>query len=261
MIRPLVNDGQHIQDGDIIRLLDGECVPAEERLIREHLRECAECRREADELERLSEGFGRLLRHADAVPVPSERGEAGHEEAVVTGVLTRRWTRTRVLKAAAVVALIITAVGVSPARAWFIDGWQAIRSLFSGEPAVPAEPAPPVETPNAAAIVRFTPTGPTFTIEVSSAQSNGTVSLAVDPGPSASARVLGGDGREEFVVFPGGLRIMNDPTSSASYEIVVPRSITTLELTIAGRTVLSLDETELSGLERREIDLAQQPNR
>jgi hypothetical protein len=255
MIRSVTNDGKHIEDGDIIRLLDGECVPDEERLIREHLLECVRCRREADELERLSRGFGLLLQRADVIPATTDGTNKRGEETAVTHTLKPRWTRIRVLKAAAAVALVITAIGVSPARAWLVDGWQAIRSLFSEESAAPIQPPSPSETATAPAVVTFTPRGPAFTIDVSSAQVTGKVSLAIDSGPLASARVLGGDGSEEFIVHRGGLRIVNTPTSSASYEIVVPRSVSTLELTVAGRTVLSLSEAELLDLTSREIDL------
>lgn len=252
MIGPVTKDGNHIEDGDIIRLLDGECGQAEERSIREHLRECAQCQSEADELERLSRGFGLLLQRADVTPAQSEATTRRLEKPAARPVHTPRWTRTRVLKAAAVVALVITAIGVSPARAWLVDGWQAIKSLFVEES---AEPTQPPETATAPAVVTFTPRGPAFTIDVSSAQISGTVSLAMDSGPSASARVLGGDGSEELVVHRGGLHIVNAPTSSARYEIVVPRSVSTLELIIAGRTVLSLGAGDLAGLTNREIDL------
>jgi hypothetical protein len=255
MIGPMPKDGNHIEDGDIIRLLDGECGQDEKRSIREHLQDCAQCQHEADELERLSRGFGLLLQRADVMPAPSEATTRRGEKPAVGLMLAPRWTRTRVLKAAAVVALVITAIGVSPARAWLVDGWQAIRSLFTEGSAEPKQPPPPSETATAPAVVTFTPRGPAFTIDVSSAQISGTVSLAMDSGPSASARVLGGDGSEELVVHRGGLHIVNAPTSSARYEIVVPQSISTLELIIAGRTVLSLGAGDLSGLTNREIDL------
>lgn len=258
MIGPVTKDGNHIEDGDIIRLLDGECGQAEERSIREHLRECAQCQSEADELERLSRGFRLLLQRADVMPSPSEATTRRGEKPAVRPVLTPRWTQTRVLKAAAVVALVITAIGVSPARAWLVDGWQAIRSLFVEGSVEPTQPLPPAETATAPAVVTFTPPGPAFTIDVSSAQISGTVSLAMDSGPSASARVLGGDGSEELVVHRGGLHIVNAPTSSARYEIVVPRSVSTLELIIAGRTVLSLGAGDLAGLTNREIDLGRE---
>ncbi len=244
-----------------MRLLDGECLPAEQQSIREHLRECAECRRAADELERLSQDFSNLLQSGDSLPAPSVAGATHRQEVAVTYVFTRRWTRMRILRAAAVVALIITAIGVSPARAWLVDGWQAIRSLFSEESAMPPEQPTPVETPDATAVVSFAPAGTTFSIEVSRAQSQGVISLVIDSGPSASARVRGGDGSEELVVLPAGLRIVNAPTSSANYEIVVPRSVRALELTIAGRTVLTLDRAELLGLTVREIDLTGAPPR
>jgi hypothetical protein len=74
--------------------------------------------------------------------------------------------------------------------------------------------------------------------------------------------VLGGDGSEELVVLPGGLRILNVATSTASYEIVLPPVVRNIEVRIGGRTVWRLDETALSGPIRQEFELAPpEPNR
>lgn len=255
MIRLTVNEAQHVEDGDIIRLIDGECLPAEEQLIREHLETCAECKRAADELGLLAETFSRVLAQTDTSPSASAIGTTPSTDAKIIPLPARNWTRVRVLKAAAVVTLVATAIGVSPARAWLVDGWQALRSIFVEEAVDPTEVPAPVEVPDITAVVTFRPAGTSLTIEVSSAQALGTIALLSGPGLSASARVLGGGGGEELVVLPDALRIANASTSTASYEIVVPRSVRMVAVTIAGRSVLTMDAAELSEAVAREIEL------
>jgi predicted anti-sigma-YlaC factor YlaD len=255
MNRLTANGGPHIEDGDLVRLLDGECPPQEERLLRTHLGECADCRREADELERLSKGFSLALERGDPASAAGEAGEIRQDEAVVPRLPAHRWTRFQILRAAAVVALLITALAVSPARAWLVDGWQAIKSLFVEEPAPEQPAAIEPEAPDVTAVVSFALVGPRFRLEVSSTQSRGTISLAVDSVPSASARVLGGNGHEELVVLQGGLRLLNGFESTASSEIVIPHYVTAVEVEIANRTAMLLNEAALSETARWEIDL------
>lgn len=257
MIRLTVNEGQHLEDGDIIRLLDGECAAAEEESIRAHLEMCAECRRAADELELLSQGFSRVVGQLDVLPSTTRGGATARADVPVVRLPRTRWTRTRILKAAAVVALVTTAVAVSPARAWLIGGFQAIRSLFEEETIEAPRRPVSAETPEAAAVVSFRPAGSTLSIEVSSTQPQGTIALTLGAGLSASAVVLGGHGDEELIVLPEALRIMNSSSSSASYEIVVPRSVRLVRVSIAGRMRLSLDAAELSDVVSREIELSE----
>jgi hypothetical protein len=252
MTQPTAGNGGHLENGDLIRLLDRECLPEEEERINRHLRDCVACRQNAAELERLSHQFGLALQQGDAT---------GDTSAAETRPLRRRWSRRRILQAAAI--LFIIAAAASPARAWLVEGWLAIRSLFTEAPA----PAPPLEGPaidvaETTAVVTFAAVGSDFSLEVISTQSQGTVVIAVDSVPSASARVLGGDGSEELVVLPGGLRILNAAASTASYEIVLPPVVRNIEVRIAGRTVWRSDETVLPGPIRQEFELAPpEPNR
>ncbi|NIM52596.1 MAG: hypothetical protein GTO22_25685, partial [Gemmatimonadales bacterium] len=221
MNQPMAGDGRHIENGDLIRLLDGECQPEEEEWINRHLRDCTDCRRSAAELEQLSHLFGLALRRGDAAAESSEGTPRRVTGAVGTRSVVRRWTRMRMLRAAAV--LLVVAIAASPARAWLVEGWLAIRSLFTEAP----QPAQPMEEPSidvaeAMAVVTFTAVDSSFSLEVVSTQSRGTVTIAVDSVSSVTARVIGGDGTEELVVLPGGLRIVNSAASTASYEIIVP---------------------------------------
>jgi hypothetical protein len=246
----MAGDGGHIENGDLIRLLDGECPPEEEARIRRHLQHCEECRRGVAELEQLSDRFRLALQHGD-----------GAEGAVRTPVRARRWPRRRLLQAAAI--FLVVAVAASPARGWLVEGWHAIRSLFVEAPTPEeSEGEPVIDVGETTAVVTFAAADPDFSLEVASTQRRGTVAIAIDSVPSASARVLGGDGSEELVVLPGGLRIHNTVASTASYEILLPLVVRNIEVRIAGRTVRMLDETALATPTRHEFELApSEPNR
>lgn len=214
--------------------------------MRNHLRSCATCRDGAAELEQLSERFRLALRSDNGV---ADSGAAAMEPAA------RRWPRRRLLQAAAI--FLVVAVAVSPARAWLVEGWRAIRSLFTEAPASePAEGEPTIEVGETTAVVTFAVAGSAFRLDVASTQRRGTITVATDSVASASARVLGGDGSEELVVLPEGLRILNAATSTASYEVVLPPAVQNIEVRIAGRSVWRSDETGVSGPTRREFQLA-----
>jgi hypothetical protein len=233
----------HIENGELIRLLDGECPPEEEARMRRHLQHCEECRRGAAELEQLSDRFRLALQHGDAA-----------EGVAHAPARARRWPRRRLLQAAAI--FLVVAVAASPARGWLVEGWHAIRSLFVEAPA-PEGPvgAPGIDVGETTAVVTFATVGAEFRLDVLSTQHRGTVTIATDSVESASARVLGGDGSEELVVFPGGLRILNAPTSAASYEVLLPPTVSDIEIRIAGRTVWTANAAALSGFIRREFEL------
>jgi hypothetical protein len=240
----MAGNGGHLENGHLIRLLDRECPPEEEARINRHLRDCVTCRQNAAELEHLSDRFRLALQHGD-----------GAEGTAHTPARAHRWPRRRLVQAAAI--FLVVAVAASPARGWLVEGWHAIRSLFTEAPAPPPpREEPAIDVAETTAVVTFAAAGSDFSLEVISTQGRGTVFITVDSVPSASARVLGGDGSEELVVLPGGLRILNAAASTASYEIVLPPAVRNIEVRIAGRTVWRSDETALPGPIRQEFELA-----
>ena len=50
MILSTIQEGQHVDDVDLIRLRDGECPLSEERVVREHLSCCVMCRENAERI-------------------------------------------------------------------------------------------------------------------------------------------------------------------------------------------------------------------
>ena len=257
MIQPAANDGRHMEDGDVIRLLDGECSQQEARLFRTHLHQCDDCLRKMDELRQLSQDLSSALQLADAPPKPRDSSPPEVVGTILPPVPHRHWTRWRVTRAAAALVILAAALSATPARAWLAERWDSLKSLVVGAPGEQPEVAPaPIEPRELGSVITFTPAGPEFTLWIVHLQAEGTLYLTVDPTASASAGVIGGDGSEEIVVLPDGFQIRNAATSTASYEVRLPNHLETLEVRIGDRTELRLDLTAQAGPISREIDLS-----
>ncbi|MFQ5705489.1 MAG: hypothetical protein ACE5HT_15905 [Gemmatimonadales bacterium] len=252
MILMTMQDGQHIDDSDLIRLLDGECEDAEERVLQNHLNGCVQCHRRSDDLARLSERFSVLLLDLDEpLAVQAESPQRSHvvQTTKQDGVV-RPWHSRRSLRLlAAVAALVVVIVSVGPAYAWVAPRWQMFRSLIAG--AQPAETGIQVSPP----VVSFVPAGAEFRIDFARTQAEGTVSIVADSTASASASILGGDGRDELVVLRSGLRVLNRPESSASYHLRLPRALKVVEVRVGGVVVARYSIAEARGRVTWEIDL------
>jgi len=245
-------DGQHLEDGDVIKLRDGECSYTEERALRRHLDICSACRENAERIETLADGFwaaAEAIGHPTSVELPNQKAgremlRRGEFAATVT------WHARRAPRVAAVIALVTAlALTTDPARALAAAGWQAIKTLFVGAP--PAEN----QIQQTTSLVSFAPRGEEFLIDFVHTQSLGTLTVVVDTSESASARVLGGDGQDEMIVLQAGLRIRNKTVSTASYELRLPAFLRDVEVRVAGRTVASFSTAGMTGAARWEVDL------
>jgi hypothetical protein len=256
-----VDHGPHIDDGDLIRLLDGECSPEEGERLRVHVDACSECRNNADSLKRASELFSGSLAELDAL------APAKPKRAPTVGLkLARsdkrfRFVSPRVLRAAAVLAAMVLVFAATPARAWLLQGWEALKSLVVSETVEPPpETVAPEETgSDMSSILRFTPRGSEFRLEFTSRPAGGTLVLLFDSSTSASAGILGEEAGDEMILLPDGLRIRNSSSSMASYEVELPLTLSVVEVSIAGSTVLRLDLPSLSVPLRRELSLTGVP--
>jgi anti-sigma factor RsiW len=204
----------HLEDGALVRYLDQECDGDEQAAVRGHMDACGACAGRLAELERRSGALRVALRAADRPPraVPA----------------APRWG----LRAAAAI-LILLAVGgaVRPVRAWIVERAGALWSAITGgsESPAPVAPVPPVQT-----AVSFVPADGPFTIELAGRQAAGSLSLEAVAGDTARAAVIGGRGAESLVVLPGGLRIVNPPTSAARYRVALPARLGPVRVIVGG---------------------------
>lgn len=142
--------------------------------------------------------------------------------------LVRLWRAPALRAAAVLLALAAVAATAQPVRKWVAARWEQLRTIV----APPSAPAPPEVRAPGASEVRFTPSGPVFTIEVAARQAAGRLTIDVAGDSIASALVSGGDGSEELVVLPERLRVVNPPTTIASYHVRLPRGVDEVQVQI-----------------------------
>ena len=132
MILMTIQDDEHVDDGDLVRLLDGECGLEEDRLIRQHLTRCPECKSMLNSVSQLAQRFSALfmafddqLQRSDAPAVPTTPNRW-------LTVLRHWWARrsTRLVVAVATILLLLSAA--APVRALVLAGWRALQTLVIG---------------------------------------------------------------------------------------------------------------------------------
>jgi anti-sigma factor RsiW len=202
-----------VEDGALVRYLDGQAANGERADVAAHLAGCGRCADRMAELARATGAVTAALRAADP--------------AVPRGRVRPRWG----LRAAAAV-LVLAAVGgaVRPVRAWILERAGALWEVVTGR----GDPGgrPGRQGPASSASVAFVPTGDVFALEVTERQQGGVLQIETVDGDTAVAVVLGGTGREDLVVLPSGLRIVTGPTAGASYVIRVPARLASVRVVL-----------------------------
>ena len=207
---------QHVTDGELIRLLDGECSAEEQARITGHLATCPACAQRQEVVDKLANAVTAALLSGDERVRPKR--------------IPRRPWRLGAVRAAAVLLAVsvgVAAASVPPVRAWLSARWTGLRGLV-GPRATPGTEAPRSTT------VRFVPTTRTFSIELVSRQDTGVLTIDLSPDTLASATVTSGGRGEELVVLPERLRIVNRPDDKSSYEVRLPGRVTQVMVRIAG---------------------------
>ncbi len=205
----------HLEDGALIRFIDGEANAQERTTVETHTVDCPACATRLAELRRLSASVSAAFTAADVSP-----------RRFVYPVVLRRSRRSRIpLSAAAAILLVVAAIAAAapPVRAWLHARWVELRGGSSQQQgSVPQTP------PNARhTTVRFVPRDAAFTIELTAPQSGGVLTVDVSDDTIATAVLSDGSaGGEELVVMPMGLKIVNHQSTVASYVVRLPRTIT-----------------------------------
>jgi hypothetical protein len=215
----------HIDDGALVRFVDGECDAEEAALVRQHTAVCKQCRSRLGEIESRMRLVSQALKQAE--PRPRAAPTPG---------------RTWLYAAAAAAALLAVAVGVQPVRAWIAQRGQALWHLVVGSDVQESPGGPATEMP--AASISFVPAVGSFEIVLAGRQAEGTLEVRVGEDPSATATIIGGAHTEGLVVLPNGLRIENDPTSTGSYELVLPSTLSPVLVVIGDEPPLELEPAQ-----------------
>lgn len=208
----------HVDDGDLIRWLDGEVAAEEGRAVRAHLADCAACAARLGGLRTRARAVSRVLAAADP-PVVGRRRIGWGMRAAAAG-------------------LVLLGVGlvVEPVRAWILERAEGAWSLVAARE-TPAPASAPDEPQGArpdpvAGTVSFIPAGDVFRLEVAARQAGGELVIEMVEADAASATVEADGADEQFVVLPSGLRIVNAAGSGARYVVRLPARLQSVVLVI-----------------------------
>jgi hypothetical protein len=269
----------HLDDADLLRLMDGEQAPDHKPGLAAHVIGCARCADAAATLQRdaatvrawlelaafetdFGDGSaaGAAMENAAADGAAAERVSAGDDAAAGAAAGERpaavRAPRARprprsgrmpfpispwLLRAAAIVLLVAAPVAAIPSlRGAILD---ALSGGGNGGPAAAPAAGPDVDAavqPDVAG-VRFEPAAGSFTVTIDAVQPRG--SLYVLPAGGREALLHIGDPGTGAVVAPRSVVIRNASGSSGSYTLRVPAGVTSVTVIVAGNrlAVLSRD--------------------
>lgn len=221
----------HVADGTLMRWLDQECDAAERVDVARHLEYCDACQARLTATRHRAELVSAALRRFDVRTAPPSQ-------------------RTRWAARAAAAAMFLAAIGatVAPVRAWVVDRVTAIWSGIVEPSQVPS--STPQASPGLAparATVTFSPAGEVFVVEVTARQADGRLIIESGDDETATAIIEGGDGSEQLVVLPNGLRVVNGSGGRASYRVRLPPRVRAVYAVIAGAPPIRFDAPTARG--------------
>lgn len=237
---------EHLDDGAIVRFLDGEAAVDERAGVEAHLAACPRCTERLAALRRRSVNLGVLLARGDFALPPAPAAPA---DELAARRAARRAPMRPWLQAAAVAMLMVSAgLFAAPVRDW-VRGLVGSGATPTAERPAPAPTAPSAEAPLAGARIQFTPQGAELSVEIAHPQAGGVLRLEAGTASTASAEVRApaGTAPAELLVLPAALRIANDPSSVAEYRVTVPASVRRVRVRVGRTAPLIVEGDELAG--------------
>jgi hypothetical protein len=213
----------HLDDERVQRLLHGELEPAGERLAREHLAACGDCRRLVDEARAEEHRLFGLLREVDHPP-PDEEPLVILAAGRSPGTRWRRWAAGIVLVAAAAGAAYAAPGSPLPAALH-----RLVTSLAPPEPRTGTDTAA-ADTVVAGAGIAVTP-GARLTIRFLVEGDGALATLSLTDGDEAVVRAVAG-----AATFSSDVdRLSVRSAGPARFEVLIPRSAPWVDV-LAGDT-------------------------
>lgn len=227
--------------GLLVRYLHDELDPDAARAVSDHLRTCRGCHVLAGSL------GTRMLQASRALQTATFDGPDRDRwrevlNTVRASVASRRRAPRFQVAAAWILAVLGAAVLVAPpAVAWLAE----LRpgGLGGGSPAALA---PTQSSAAARAELRFDPRSREILVVLATTQEAGQLSVRFTDAATAAVSVVRG-GNEEFTVGQSLLRIENDPSSRASYRIVLPDGVDEATVRIGGSDPIRLSRHDRGG--------------
>jgi hypothetical protein len=245
----------HLDEGTLLTLADGELAPADSAAVERHLAECGACRAELDELRGAATTFAATLARADSpAPVVSdttaralrrraERAGGGAERPPARG-----W---RELGRAAVLVLGIATAAAAAVPGTPLNGW--LRELVEPEPRVAAvhevrgapEAAPAVAAAEfeAQAGVSVLPERGTVRVLVNGASTALRIRAVLTDGPRAGVFAAGEAANARFSTGPGRIEVSG--ATAGELRIELPHNAIAATVEVNGRRYVAKQDDQL----------------
>lgn len=246
---------RHMDDGELVRFVDGELAPADARRWEAHVARCAQCSREIDAIRsesgRLSDWLSLADFEADletaaaAVTAPALAAAAPGTPTLTADPVTPTAVAARSagharrrdgssgvytawLKAAVVVLLLAAPLAAFPGvRGWVVERMSreggAVSETTSSVPASP--------------VIRFEPAAGSFTVRFQGPTANGVLALERTAFGGGDEAVLRIEGSAEPVVAEHVLRIL-DAEPGTRLSLALPPAVTDVRVLMDDREVL-----------------------
>jgi hypothetical protein len=218
----------HLDDERVQRLLHGELEPGADRLVREHLAGCEDCRARVEQAREEERRIFGLLGRVD------HQAPEVHPEVVIPrgGGVGSRWKRW-----AAGVALVTAAAGVAYAAPGSpLPG--VLQRVFGGVAPSQSRPSGEAATPGAGIAVM---PGDRLTIRFLLAESGTVATVALTDGVEASVRAV--NGTATFTSDEDLLSVRS--AGPASFTILIPRDAPSVEVLSGNVPILRKRGTDL----------------
>jgi anti-sigma factor RsiW len=250
----------HLEDSEILRLIDGEDAAGELAGLRDHVGGCATC---AKRVETIRADAERVRVALAAVWLPTDFPTAEQlmwRAQRLRGGSSARPTPPRSahgwLRAAAVLLILLLPLAlVRPIRAavleWVQRGWAAITEAESTTP-VTAPATDGSAIAGGSFRVFFTPADEVVELAIGSRQTGGELRVQTTDGPEGSLEIIGGAG-ETALLAGGGLSIRNTQESTAIYVLRVPAGVRMVRVRIADEPVVLVDRDDVEGGRRIDV--------
>ena len=241
-----------MDDGTLLRFLDGEAAADEREMVARHLATCPDCAADAESLRAASAGVHLVLERdlGDApAPPPLPRivpPASGHPRAARPSHYA---TSSRRLLAAGILLAVALGAAAPPVRALVRSLVTRVREAMAPDRVPSPPPAgehaalPPTPAPDEV-LVEFTPEGTEIVVDFGAAQQGGTLVVRTHDGESVVLSTTPGAPRD-VLVLPGGVRVRNAPTSTHSYRLLVPAGLRRIIVRVGGETVSTTDADAL----------------
>jgi anti-sigma factor RsiW len=245
----------HVDDGDLLRLADGELTAEEHAHVMGHLADCAQCSGRHSALLAVAARF--RAAHQDA-PLPERLMRppwgaygAGASHTVLAArrpaSLGRRTAGIALRAGAAIAVLAVGAAAAPPLREWLgarlqrSSGNTPVGNLATDGPRAGGATRPRTSH---TAEVSFVPTSATLMVSVDAVSGD---SIEVRTTPAEAVHVRGrATGSEPLVVVqPDGVRLVSPRDGTTVYSVAVPPNVRFVELRDEGHLLTRLARSAL----------------